>query len=95
MLVHRVSPHRKILFLRIRIVQKSMKERTTMDKKLYNTWMTITALVLGIIGLAFIMVSIFDSGAGSSVLIIGLLFVVVGNLFNVIRMQQNRKNQEG
>ena len=37
-----------------------------MDKKLYNTWMTITALV-----------------------------VVVGNLFNVIRMQQNRKNQEG
>ena len=68
-----------------------------MDKKLYNTWMTITALVLGIIGLAFILVSIFDSGAGSSVLmlIIGLLFVVVGNLFNVIRMQQNRKNQEG
>ena len=47
-----------------------------MDKKLYNTWMTITALVLGIIGLAFILVSIFDSGAGSSVLIIGLLFVV-------------------
>ena len=44
-----------------------------MDKKLYNTWMTITALVLGIIGLAFILVSIFDSGAGSSVLIIGLL----------------------
>ena len=35
-----------------------------MDKKLYNTWMTITALVLGIIGLAFILVSIFDSGAG-------------------------------
>ena len=66
-----------------------------MDKKLYNTWMTITALVLGITGLAFILVSIFDSGAGSSVLIIGLLFVVVGNLFNVIRMQQNRKNQEG
>jgi hypothetical protein len=51
--------------------------------------------VLGIICLAFILVSIFDSGAGSSVLIIGLLFVVVGNLFNVIRMQQNRKNQEG
>ena len=40
-------------------------------------------------------VPIVHPGAGSSVLIIGLLFVVVGNLFNVIRMQQNRKNQEG
>ena len=65
-----------------------------MDRKLYNTWMTITGLVLGILGLAFVLVSIFDSGAGSSVLIIGLLFVVLGNLLNVIRMQQNRKNQE-
>ena len=66
-----------------------------MDKKLYNTWMSITALVLGIIGLAVILVSIFDSGAGSSVLIIGLLFVVVGNLFNMIRMQQDRRKQDG
>ena len=66
-----------------------------MDKKLYNTWMTITSLVLGILGLAFVLVSIFDSGAGSSVLIVGLLFVVLGNLFNVIRMQQNRNRQEG
>ncbi len=66
-----------------------------MDRKLYNTWMTITSLVLGIMGLAFILVSIFDSGAGNWALIIGLLFVVLGNLFNVIRMQQNKKNQEG
>ncbi len=66
-----------------------------MDKALYNTWMTITALVLGIIGLAFVLVSIFDSGAESSVFIIGLLFVAVGNLCNVIRMQQNWKNKEG
>ena len=65
-----------------------------MDKKLYNTWMTITSLVLGILGLAFILVSIFDSGAGSSVLIIGLLFVVLGNLLNVIRMRQGRKSRE-
>ena len=28
-----------------------------MDKKLYNTWITVTGLVLGIIGLAFILVS--------------------------------------
>ena len=66
-----------------------------MDKKLYNTWMTITSLVLGILGLAFVLVSILDSGAGSSVLIVGLLFIVLGNLFNVIRMQQNRNRHEG
>ena len=65
-----------------------------MDKKLYNTWMAITSLVLGILGLAFVLVSILDSGAGSSVLIVGLLFIVLGSLFNVIRMQQNRKRQE-
>lgn len=62
-----------------------------MDQKLYNTWMTITGLVLGIMGLAFILVSVFDSGAGTSVLMIGLLFVVLGNLINLIRMQQNKK----
>ena len=61
---------------------------------MYNTWMTVTSLVLGIIGLTFILVSMLDPGASSSVLIIGLLFVVVGNLFNVIRLQQNRESQE-
>ena len=71
-----------------------MKESVTIDKKLYNTWMAITSLVLGILGLAFVLVSILDSGAGSLVLIVGLLFIVLGSLFNVIRMQQNRKRQE-
>lgn len=66
-----------------------------MDKKLYNTWITVTGLVLGIIGLAFILVSIFDSGASALVLIIGLLFVAAGSLFNVIRLQQAKKNREG
>lgn len=59
-----------------------------MDKKL---WMTITSLVLGILGLAFILVSIFDSGAGNSPLMIGMLFVALGNLLNVIRMKKNRE----
>ena len=65
-----------------------------MDRKMYNTWMTVTALVMGIVGLAFILVSIFDSGASTLALMIGLLFVAAGNLFNIIRLQQNRKNQE-
>ncbi len=66
-----------------------------MDKKLYNTWMTVTSLALAIIGLAFILVSIFDPGASRLVLMIGLLFVAAGNLFNFIRTRQCRKSQEG
>ena len=66
-----------------------------MDKKLYNIWMTVTGLVLAIIGLAFILASIFDSGASGLVLMIGLLFVAAGTLFNGIRMYQNKKCREG
>jgi len=64
-----------------------------MNKTLYNTWMTITSLVSGIMGLAFILVSIFDESATKSVLIIGLLFVAAGSLFNGIRLRRNKKNR--
>ena len=63
-----------------------------MDKKMYNTWMSVTGLVTGVIGLAFILVSVFDSGAQRSVLTIGLLFIVAGNVLNVIR--QHKKSRE-
>ena len=63
-----------------------------MDKKLYNTWMTIASLALAIIGLAFVLVSIFDSGAGTLVLTVGLLFIALGNLLNLIRMRQAKKD---
>ena len=66
-----------------------------MEKKLYNTWMNITCLALGTIGLAFILTSIFDANADSTVLMIGLLFVAAGNILNWVRLRQNKKNQEG
>ncbi len=66
-----------------------------MDKKIYNTWMTLISLVLAVIGLAFILVSIFDDHAGTSVLIAGMLFGVLANVFNIIRIRQYKKNQEG
>ena len=66
-----------------------------MDKKLYNTWMNITCLALGIIGLAFILTSIFDANADGTVLMICLLFVAAGNILNWVRLRQNKKNQEG
>ncbi len=64
-------------------------------KKLYNTRMNITCLELGIIGLAFVLTSIFDANADSTVLMDGLLFVVVGNILNLVRLRQNKKNSEG
>ena len=66
-----------------------------MDKKLYSTWMNITCLALGIIGLAFVLTSIFDADADNTVLMIGLLFVAAGNILNWVRLRQNKKNQEG
>ena len=71
----------------MRIAPMRVKEEKAMDKKMYNTWMTITSLVLGIMGLIFILVSIFDEHADTWVLMVGLLFVAAGNLFNVIRMR--------
>ncbi len=66
-----------------------------MDKKLYGAWMNMTCLVLGIMGLAFILTSIFDAGADSAVLMAGLLFVAAGNILNLVRLRQNKKNREG
>ena len=65
------------------------------DRKIYNTWMTITCLVLVIMGLAFVLTSIFDTQADNTVLMIGLLFVAAGNLLNLVRLRQNKKDSEG
>ena len=64
-----------------------------MDKKLYNTWMTVTSLVMAVIGLAFILVSIFDAGAGTSVLAVGMAFIALANLLNFIRIRQGKKEE--
>lgn len=65
-----------------------------MNKKLCSKWMIIASLVLGLAGLVFILVSVFDADASNGMLITGMLCITAGNLFNVIRMQQNRKDQE-
>ena len=65
-----------------------------MDNRMFNTWTAVTSLVMGIIGLIFVLVSIFDTGATNLVLAVGLLFVAIGNLLNIYRVRQNKKNQE-
>ena len=64
-----------------------------MNGKLYKTSMTIAILVLGIAGIAFILVSIFDENASRTFLNLGLLFVALGNVLNLIRIHR-KENAE-
>ena len=63
-----------------------------MDRKRYNIWMAVISLVLGINGLAFILISIFKPDAGNIFLIIGLLSVALGSILNMIRIRQSKRN---
>ena len=65
-----------------------------MNGKLYKTSMTIAILVLGIAGIAFILVSILDENASRTFLTLGLLFVALGNVLNLIRMHRKEKAEK-
>ena len=65
-----------------------------MNGKLYKTSMTIAILVLGIAGIAFILVSIFDENASRTFLNLGLLFVALGSVLNLIRIHRKEKAEK-
>ena len=65
-----------------------------MNGKLYKTSMTIAILVLGIAGIAFILVSIFDENASRTFLTLGLLFIALGNVLNLIRIHRKEKAEK-
>ena len=65
-----------------------------MNGKLYKTSMTIATLVLGIAGIVFILVSIFDENASRTFLNLGLLFVALGNVLNLIRIHRKEKAEK-
>ena len=65
-----------------------------MNGKLYKTSMTNAILVLGIAGIAFILVSIFDENASRTFLNLGLLFVALGNVLNLIRIHRKEKAEK-
>ncbi len=65
-----------------------------MNGKLYKTSMTIAILVLGIAGIAFILVSILDENASRTFLNLGLLFVALGNVLNLIRIHRKEKAEK-
>ena len=65
-----------------------------MDNKRYNTWMRIIGLVLGIIGIAFILAATFAPGTGPAVPIIGKMLVLMGPMFNAIQSQEKKAKNE-
>ena len=65
-----------------------------MNGKLYKTSMTIATLVLGIAGIVFILVSIFDENASRTFLNLGLLFVALGCILTFIRMHRKEKAEK-
>ena len=65
-----------------------------MNGKLYKTSMTIAILVLGIAGIVFILVSILDENASRTFLTLGLLFVALGNVLNLIRIHRKEKAEK-
>ena len=65
-----------------------------MNGKLYKTSMTIATLVLGIAGIVFILVSILDENASRTFLNLGLLFVALGNVLNLIRIHRKEKAEK-
>ena len=65
-----------------------------MNGKLYKTSMTIAILALGIAGIAFILVSILDENASRTFLNLGLLFVALGNVLNLIRVHRKEKAEK-
>ena len=64
-----------------------------MDKKTYNTRMAVASLILCLIGLIFILVSVFNAGATSTLLIVGFVFLTLGNMLNLVRIQRNQKGK--
>ena len=65
-----------------------------MNQKMINTWMNIIGLVLGIAGIVFILVSIFDEKASRTFLNLGLLFVALGCILTFIRMYRKEKAEK-
>ena len=62
-----------------------------MEKKAVNKLVMVVTLLLGIAGLALILVSIFVEDAPRSVLTAGMIAVALGTIINVGRMGKKEK----
>lgn len=65
-----------------------------MDKTIPGKLMTILTAVLSVVGLLFILKSVFNESGSYQDLIIGLACVVIGNLINFLRLHRRNKGEE-
>lgn len=62
-----------------------------MDNKTINTLLIIVSAGLAIAGIIYLLVAIFDEDKDNWLLVSALFCVLLSNLFNIIRVQFNKK----
>lgn len=64
-----------------------------MDRKKTNTLLLIASAGLAVAGIIFLFVEIVGEDKSNWVLASALFCILLSNLFNIVRMQQNRKKK--
>ncbi len=65
--------------------------RLEMDKKKVNTLLFISGVGLIIAGIIFLLIALFDQEKNNWLLASALFCTLLSNLFNIIRVQLNKK----
>lgn len=64
-----------------------------MERKQTNTLLLIASAGLTAAGIIFLLMAIFEEDKSNWVLASALFCILLSNLFNIVRMQLNRKKQ--
>ncbi|MDO4815671.1 MAG: hypothetical protein Q4A83_03580 [Bacillota bacterium] len=64
-----------------------------MDKKTTNILLSISAIALLVGGIIFLCISIFGSAESTTPLTVAFACIILGNLFNIIRIQFNKNDK--
>ncbi len=64
-----------------------------MESKKLNSLFTVIGIILGIAGLAFILVSVLNENASRWMLTAGLAFIALGTLLNLFLYSRQKKSR--
>jgi len=65
-----------------------------MDRKTSNKLLTFSSIALAVAGLMLLFINIFSDTKDSSMLTYALSAILLSNVFNIIRIQQKKKDDE-
>ena len=65
-----------------------------MDKKTVNLLLSICSIALLVAGFIFLCISIFGDSEGTAELFFALGGILLGNLFNLIRIQLSKQDEQ-